>query len=87
MNRGYVHLWRMVKDSAVFQNEGLFKVFVWCLLRANYREQYVLVKTGRGCSEVKLLPPCSTVVGKCEPFGWRKLLKSGGRTLEKPKNV
>ena len=56
MNRGYVHLWRMVKDSAVFQNEGLFKVFVWCLLRANYKEQYVLVKTGRGCSEVRLLP-------------------------------
>mgnify|MGYP003592542477 CR=1 FL=1 len=56
MNRGYVHLWRKVKDSAVFQNEGLFKVFIWCLLRANYKENFVPVKTGRGFSEVRLLP-------------------------------
>ncbi|PKN37678.1 MAG: hypothetical protein CVU62_08105 [Deltaproteobacteria bacterium HGW-Deltaproteobacteria-2] len=56
MNRGYVKLWRKIEDSAVFQNEGLLKVFVWCLIRANHKEQFVQVKTGRGFSEVKLLP-------------------------------
>jgi len=56
MNRGYVRLWRKIEDSAVFKNEGLLKVFIWCLLRANHKEAFVQVKTGRGLSEVKLLP-------------------------------
>ena len=56
MNRGYVHLWRKVEDSAVFQNEGLLKVFIWCIIRANHKETFIKVKTGRGFSEVKLLP-------------------------------
>lgn len=56
MNRGYIKLWRKIEDSAVFQNEGLLKVFIWCLLRANHKETFVQVRTGRGFSEVKLLP-------------------------------
>ncbi len=56
MNRGYIRLWRKVEDSAVFQNEGLLKVFLYCLMRANYEETFVKIKTGRGFSEVKLLP-------------------------------
>jgi len=56
MNRGYVHLWRKVEDSAVFQNEGLLKVFLWCIIRATHKEIFIQVKTGRGFSEVKLLP-------------------------------
>lgn len=56
MNRGYVNLWRKTQDTAVFQNEGLFKVFVWCLWRAAWKETYVAIKTGRGISEVKLVP-------------------------------
>ncbi|OPY11721.1 MAG: hypothetical protein A4E70_01403 [Syntrophus sp. PtaU1.Bin005] len=54
MNRGYVNVWRRLEYSAVFQNEGLLKVFLWCLFRANYRDKWVTVKTGRGFTEVKL---------------------------------
>jgi len=54
MNRGYVCLWRKIQDSPVFQNEGLLKVFVWCLIRANHKEIWVKVRTGRGFTEVKL---------------------------------
>jgi hypothetical protein len=54
MNRGYVCLWRKIQDSPVFQNEGLLKVFIWCLIRANHQEVWVKVRTGRGFTEVKL---------------------------------
>jgi len=56
MLRGYIKLWRKVLDSAVFQNEGLLKVFLWCLLKANHKESFVMVKIGNGTSEVKLSP-------------------------------
>ena len=56
MNRGYVRLWRKIQDSAVFQNEGLLKVFLWCLIRVTYQETWVTIKTGRGFTEVNLLP-------------------------------
>lgn len=56
MNRGYVKVWRKTQDSAVFQSEGLLKVFIWCLMRAAYKESFVMVRTGRGVSEVRLSP-------------------------------
>jgi len=56
MNRGYFCVWRKIEDSAVFQNEGLLKVFLWCLIHANHKESFVQVKTGRGFTEVKLKP-------------------------------
>jgi hypothetical protein len=56
MNRGYVKLWRKIEDSIVFQNEGLLKVFIWCLLQATHKEIYLPVRTGRGFTEVHLLP-------------------------------
>jgi len=56
MNRGYFKTWRKITDSAVFQNEGLLKVFIWCMARAAYKETFVTVRTGRGVSEVQLMP-------------------------------
>jgi len=56
MNRGYFKMWRKITDSAVFQNEGLLKVFIWCLSRAAYKKTWISVKTGRGFSEVSLMP-------------------------------
>lgn len=56
MNRGYIKLWRKVEESVVFKNEGLLKVFIWCLLRANHKENVFPVRTGRGFSELKLFP-------------------------------
>ena len=56
MYRGFIKLWRKTQYSAVFQNEGLLKVFLWCLMRAAYKESFISVSTGRGVSEVKLSP-------------------------------
>ena len=63
MNRGFVKLWRRIEDSAVFQNEGLLKVFVWCMVRANYKDAHIKVRTGKGYSEV-LLPAGSFLFGR-----------------------
>jgi len=53
---GYVFLYRKLIDSRVFQSEGLLKVFIWCLLKANHKEAWVPVVTGRGTTEVHLKP-------------------------------
>lgn len=83
MNRGYVRLWRKVQDSAVFQNEGLLKVFIWCIVRANYQETWVSVRTGKGFTEVRLSPG-SFIFGRHSaakelkmPAGtvWKRMLK------------
>ncbi len=55
-NGGWIKLHRKTLDSQVFQNEGLLKVWVWCLLKAGYEGRWVSVKTGRGFSELWLDP-------------------------------
>ncbi|HEX7032035.1 MAG TPA: hypothetical protein VF172_03450, partial [Nitrososphaera sp.] len=56
MNEGWIKLHRRIIDSRVFANEGLLKVWLYCLCRANHEENYVPIKTGRGESEVKVKP-------------------------------
>lgn len=56
MNEGYVKIYRKTIRSQVFQNEGLFKVWMWCLLKANHKGQWVSVKTGKGTTEVWIEP-------------------------------
>ncbi len=56
MNRGYFKMWRKIVESAVFQNEGLLKTFIWCLAKAAYKETFVTIRTGRGVSEVRITP-------------------------------
>lgn len=53
---GYVKLYRKSIDSRVFKNSELWKVWTWCLMKANHKETWVKVKTGKGETEVKLLP-------------------------------
>lgn len=53
---GYIKLYRKTLKSQVFQNEGLFKVWIWCLLKANHEGQWVSVKTGKGNTEVWVGP-------------------------------
>ena len=55
-NNGFIHLWRKSLCSGVFKSEGLWKVWCWCLLKASYKARTVCVKTGKGETEVKLLP-------------------------------
>jgi hypothetical protein len=56
MNEGYIKAYRKTMKSRVFQNEGLFKVWMWCLWKASHTEQWVTIKTGRGTTEIHLLP-------------------------------
>jgi len=56
MNEGYVKIYRKTVTSQVFQNEGLFKVWMWCLLKANHEGRWVSVKSGKGSTEVWIGP-------------------------------
>jgi hypothetical protein len=51
-DEGWIKLYRKSVDSQVFQNEGLWKVWTWCLLRANHEDRWVSITTGKGTSEV-----------------------------------
>jgi hypothetical protein len=53
---GWIKLYRKSTQSRVFQNEGLLKVWIWCLLRANHEESWVSIRTGRGKTEVAIKP-------------------------------
>lgn len=53
-HRGYIALWRKSLDSGVFQNEGLWKLWCLCLMKANHKECWLPIE---GMIEpVKLLP-------------------------------
>ena len=54
IDEGWVSLYRKSINSQVFQSEGLWKVWTWCLLRANYKNRWIQVKTGRGTTEVNV---------------------------------
>jgi len=56
MELGYIKMYRKTLTSRVFGNEGLLKVWLWCLLKASHKERWVSLKTGKGVIEVKLLP-------------------------------
>ena len=73
MEDGYIKLYRHLKESRAFANEGLLKVWVWCLLKANYKDKWVSVKTGRSESEVLVLKG-SFIFGR----------KSAGKELNMP---
>jgi len=40
----------------VFQNEGLLKVWIWCLAKANHETVFVPITTGRGSTVVEVGP-------------------------------
>lgn len=52
----WVPLFRKSMNSQVFANEGLWKVWTWCLMKASATEQWVPIKTGRGVTEVRIMP-------------------------------
>lgn len=52
LDEGWVKLYRKIEKSAVFQNEGLLKVWIWCLIKANHEDRWVQVRTGRGTTPV-----------------------------------
>ena len=56
MKRGYIKVHRKIVDSQVFKNPELLKVWLWCLLRADHKGNWVTVRTGKGVSEVWVGP-------------------------------
>lgn len=56
MNQGWIKLHRKALCSMAFQNEGLWKVWTWCLLKANHEKAWVPVQTGSGSTEVEVQP-------------------------------
>lgn len=50
MHLGYVKLYRNLINNEIFQNEKLLKVFIWCILKANYKERSQIV----GRNHIKL---------------------------------
>jgi hypothetical protein len=53
---GWVKLHHKLLESMVFKSDGMLKIWIWCLLKASHKERWVLIKTGRGNTEVKLSP-------------------------------
>jgi hypothetical protein len=51
-DEGWIKLYRKSIHSQVFQNEGLWKIWAWCLMKANHKDRWISVKTGRGETQV-----------------------------------
>ncbi len=52
----YLKLYRKMLDSQVFNNEGLLKVWIWCLCKASFKRRFVSVKIGTSETEVEIFP-------------------------------
>jgi len=76
-DEGWIKLYRKSVHSQVFQNEGLWKVWTWCLLKANHEDNWASIKTGKGNTEV-LVKRGQFIFGRKTAA---KELKMPGRTV------
>ena len=77
MHQGFVKSYRKILDSQVFENPNLLKLWIYIIHTASYKEHFLGISTGRGITEVRLLP------GQCL-FGrlaWSKKLKIPSSTI------
>ena len=51
---GCILLARKSLGSQVFQDDQLWKVWCWCLMKANHKENWAVIKTGRGDTQVRV---------------------------------
>ncbi len=56
MERGYIKLWRKSMDSRIYANKELWQLWTGCLMNANHSKKWVSMTTGRGHTEVEVLP-------------------------------
>ena len=56
MNQGWIKLHRKAINSMAFQDEGLWKVWTWCLMKANHQKAWVPMQTGIGATVVEVQP-------------------------------
>jgi hypothetical protein len=51
---GAILLSRSLLDSEVFASQKMLKIWIWCLCKANFKDKYTSIKTGRGETTVKV---------------------------------
>ena len=51
---GYIKLFRGLQDSQVFAHPIALKIWIWCLMKANHKERFINLKTGKGSVVVKV---------------------------------
>ena len=56
VNGNFIKLNRSLKNSRVFKNPDLLKVWIWCLMKARWKEEWRPMTVGRGKTEVHLMP-------------------------------
>lgn len=52
MDRGFVLLWRKIEDSGWIKNHKLCSFWIWCLIKASYKQRKIVV----GSQEIDLEP-------------------------------
>lgn len=91
-DKGFIKLYRSLKNDAIFNNEKLLKVYIWCLFKATHKDHDQFV----GKQPVKLLPG-EFVTGRnkagaelCMPpstlWGYLKLLEESENIFIKSNN-
>lgn len=73
MENGSVPLYRKTLNSAVFLDEYLLKLWIYCLLKASYKKRTVSFKTGKGIVFIDL-EPGQFVFGReatANKLGWK----------------
>lgn len=51
---GWVPLKRSIAESPVMSNPDLLRVYIWCLLKANFKDNWFSIKTGKGNTEINV---------------------------------
>lgn len=54
MDSGFILLSRKLLDSDVFASQKLLKIWIWCMLKANYKDKAIPLKVGKGETVVKV---------------------------------
>lgn len=54
MIEGWIRVHRALLDSEIFASEKGLKIWIWMLLKANYKDRFVPVKIGAGQSTVEI---------------------------------
>jgi uncharacterized phage protein (TIGR02220 family) len=52
---GFIKLHRKTLNSQVFVNEKTFKIWMWCLMKANFKSKWVMLNVGKGTTEVEVI--------------------------------
>ena len=70
---GWLRMHRQIVDSEVFADEHLLRLWIWILVRANFKRAHISMTTGRGKSVVELKPG-QLIIGRnkgAESLGWK----------------